>query len=81
MIDRHPSARLVSEDVGEDGSYSGLFEAYGLFFTIVCRDGVNFIPRAAHDNPKRSNWLVEAAVRLCQSAAFERRKILIKGEK
>jgi hypothetical protein len=75
-----PNAKLLSEDADNDNGYSGLFEAYGLRFTVVHSDGA-FVPRAAPDNPKKPNWLVEAAVRLCQSAAYERVQAIKRGEK
>ena len=73
-------AKLLSEDAGSDGSYSGLFEAYGLQFTITYTNGA-FVPRSADDNPKKPNYQIDSAIRLCQSAAYERREALMRGEK
>lgn len=70
MSDLH--AKLLHEDVS-DGTYVGVFKAFGLQFTITWdAGGVEFLPRASRSNPKRPNWQVEAACRLCQMAAGQR---------
>ena len=74
------SAKLLNEVVGEDGVYVGTFLAYGLEFTITHRGGA-YIPQASVGNPKRANWWVEAAVRLCQSAAHARVTALRKEDR
>lgn len=68
-------ASLLSEAVAEGGTYSGLFRAYGLEFAVTYTNGF-FAVQAAISNPKRPNWQVEAATRLCQSAAYERMRAL-----
>lgn len=80
MSPNGPNTKLLSEDVGNDGSYSGLFEAYGLQFTVVHTDGV-FIPYASPNNKDTPGWWVEAASRLCQSAAYERVQEIKRGGK
>jgi hypothetical protein len=69
------SAKLLKEDVGSDGSYSALFEAYGVEFLVHYVDSI-YRTSPGPKFPKKPSWQLEAATRLCQSAAYERVKAL-----
>jgi hypothetical protein len=64
-------AELLSETVGVDGSYAGRFRAYGVEYEVSYINSM-FVPRELTDTRKKPRWHLEAAVRLCQSAAYER---------